>query len=260
MKLTILGSGSSKGIPRTGHRDPLCSDARRSGSKSLRRRSSALIEHAGKRILIDVSPDFISQMRLGRITKIDAVLITHAHADAVGGLRKFGIWARFLHHTPVPIFAHPDTIRRIQRSLPEALVPKPVRPFQKINIAGIPIRFIPVRHGVRGIATYGFLFGKNLFFASDMDGTSPRAVRLIQGVRTAVLDGAFWNYKRLRGHFAVPETLAFAQKIRPRRLIITQTGHSFPPHHLAEREIRRLAKKINCTFTVQLAYDGMKTR
>ena len=258
MRLTILGSGSSKGISRVGHRDALCVDARKKGSKSRRRRSSALVEQAGRRILIDVSPDFLSQMKRARVSRLDAVLLTHAHADATGGLSDLGKWIRLRRHDPVTLYAHPDTIRRLRRSFPKSIIPIPVRPFRMITIAGMNIRFIPVRHGMRGIATYGFRFGRRLFFASDMDATSPAGIKIIHGTPTIILDGAFWEDKRLRGHFSVPDTLEFAKTIRPRRLIITQSGHSFPPHNLAEAEIRRLAKQKSCPFPVKLAYDGMK--
>lgn len=257
MKIIFLGSGSSKGIPREGHRDPLCTDARRKGSKSRRRRSSAIIENAGRRILIDVSPDFLSQIKRARVSGIDAVLITHAHADATGGLRDLRTWMRFVRHPAIPVYAHPQTLRRIRDALSSVLIPNAVRPFRSAKIAGVDVTFIPVRHGMRGIATYGFRFGRRLFYASDMDGTSARGIRMIRGTAVAVLDGAFWNHKRLRGHFAVPETLEFAKTIRPRRLIITQSGHTYPPHRIAERSVKLLAKKRACPFPVQLAFDGM---
>lgn len=260
MKITFLGTGSSRGIPREGHRDLLCRTARRRGSKSRRGRSSTLLQVKGKNIIIDVSPDFLAQAKREKLKKIDAILITHAHDDAYGGLSDLGKWIKLIRHMAIPLYAHASTLLAIKKHIPPAVLPVRVPEFHTAKVAGIKVRFIPVNHGVHHIATFGFLFDKNLFYASDMDGASERAKKIIRGAKTLILDGAFWERRMIPGHFPAPETIAFAKKLNPKKLIITQSGHTYPPHERAARELQKIARKQKCTFPVLLAYDGMKLK
>ena len=84
MKITILGSGTSTGVPQVGCTCPVCTST---DPRDRRLRCSGLVELDGVRVLIDCGPDFREQMlRLGDFGPIDAVLITHEHYDHVGGL------------------------------------------------------------------------------------------------------------------------------------------------------------------------------
>ncbi len=258
MKLTFFGTGPAEAIPRDGHADALCASARKHGSKSRRGRSSALLQIQGKNILIDVSPDFLSQARREQLKKIDAIFITHAHNDSYGGLPDLGKWIKISRHKPIPLYGHRSTIRAIKKYFPPEIKPISMPEYHTLNIAGIKVRFLPVNHGVYHIATFGFLFAKKLFYASDLDGAAWRAKSFIRGTRILVLDGAFWSQKRLRGHFTMPETIAFASKLRPKQLFITQSGHTYPPHNGAQKIIDTFCQKQKAAFNARLAYDGLK--
>ncbi len=217
-----------------------------------------MLQFGGKNILIDVSPDFLEQAKRARLKKIDAVFITHGHDDAYGGLSDLKKWLARNSHPPILVFSHSSTLKYIKKLLPSAAIPKPSRPFSRTTLFGKKISFIPVRHGLIPLPTYGFLFGRDLFYASDMDRASARARRIIKNTKTVILDGAFWNIKRLRGHFTAPDTINFAKELHPKKLFITQSGHSYPPHEKAQRELKKIAKTKSCRFPVQLAYDGLK--
>ena len=86
MTLTFLGTGPAAAIPRRGCRCSACVDARR-GGKSRRTRSAVLVMDGKTAILIDAGPDILGQLKRERIRRFDAVLLTHGHSDATGGLR-----------------------------------------------------------------------------------------------------------------------------------------------------------------------------
>src|ERR1700693_6230913 len=104
--LTVLGSGTSMGVPTLGCDCAVCGSR---DPRDRRARPSVMIEYAGKVILIDTSPDFYAQAIREKITRVDAVLYTHTHADNILGiddLRPFSY-----RHTPekLPLYARPDT-------------------------------------------------------------------------------------------------------------------------------------------------------
>lgn len=257
MKLIFLGTGPAEAIPRAGHTDALCVDARKPKSKSRRGRSSALLQFEDKNILIDASPDFLAQAIREKIEKIDMVLLTHAHVDAVGGLAELQVWLKKRNSSPIPICGQPQTISAVKKDIGPKLRAITVNAFEKINFGKIFAILIPVRHGVRPLPTSGFLFEKIIFYASDMESMGPRAARAVRDTKTVILDGAFWRKKMLRGHLTALETIKLASKLHPQKLLITQSGHTYPPHNMAQRELVKIVKKNNCRFAVQLSYDGL---
>jgi len=110
MKITILGSGTSTGVPMVGCNCPVCCS---SDPRDRRSRSSLLINHQGYSILVDTSTDLRMQMLAQKVDKIDGILFTHAHADHVNGiddLRGF----HFLHHRVIPCYGSKATMDRLQ--------------------------------------------------------------------------------------------------------------------------------------------------
>src|SRR4051812_11520656 len=111
MKITILGCGTSTGVPIVGCRCPVCSS---DDPRDKRTRTSILVEANGRNILIDTSTDLRRQALREGISRIDAVLYTHSHADHVNGiddLRGF----HFVNRTLVPCFAEEETISILTR-------------------------------------------------------------------------------------------------------------------------------------------------
>ena len=113
MKITILGSGTSTGVPEIGCKCPVCTS---SDPRDNRLRCSGLIETEGLRILIDCGPDFREQMiRLNDFKPLDGVLITHEHYDHVGGLDDLRPFCRF---RDVPVYAEQYTAERLRQRIP----------------------------------------------------------------------------------------------------------------------------------------------
>ena len=112
MKITILGSGTSCGVPQIGCTCEVCTST---DPKDKRLRCSSLLEVRGKRILFDCSPDFREQMLRIDFKPIDAVLITHEHYDHVGGLDDLRPYSVF---GDVNVYAEDYTVRALQTRLP----------------------------------------------------------------------------------------------------------------------------------------------
>ena len=170
MKITILGSGTSTGVPEIGCTCPVCTS---SDPRDHRLRASALIETDDTRILIDCGPDFRTQVLGLPFKKIDGVLITHEHYDHVGGLDDLRPFCRF---GEVPIYAEPHTAERLRTRMPYCFVDHsypgvPNIPLQEIEenrtflVNHIPITPLRVMHG--RLPILGYRIG-NIGYITDM--------------------------------------------------------------------------------------------
>ena len=165
MKITILGSGTSTGVPQVGCTCPVCTST---DPRDRRLRCSGLVEVDGVRILIDCGPDFREQMlRLEDFGPIDAVLITHEHYDHVGGLDDLRPFCQF---KDVPVYAEDYTAERLQQRIPYCFVEHPYpgvpriplhriepgKPFSVAGMHGNTVEITPFRvmHGKMPILAF----------------------------------------------------------------------------------------------------------
>ena len=112
MKITVLGSGTSTGVPQIGCRCEVC---RSTDKRDKRLRCSSLVDVDGVKILIDCGPDFREQMLSVPFAKLDAVLITHEHYDHVGGLDDLRPFCRF---GEIPIYSDNYTATHLRARMP----------------------------------------------------------------------------------------------------------------------------------------------
>jgi phosphoribosyl 1,2-cyclic phosphate phosphodiesterase len=257
MELLFLGTGPAEAIPRAGHNDPLCKDALRPHSKSRRLRSSALLATTHAAVLIDAGPDVGYQLASHRIGRIDAVLLTHAHLDAAGGLAALDAWAG-KRGERLPVFTEAPTRRRYGNhpNLSYAFV----KAGGVAKILDVPVRFFRVRHSLQpGYPTLGFRFGR-WAYASDVASIPAPALKSLHGVETFILDAAFWFGQKYRGHLTPDKAIRYAQWLGVKHLVLTQTGHTYPPHDEAEARLKGYARDRAPGLKVTLAYDGMRLR
>ncbi len=255
IKITVLGSGPAIAIPRVGCQCKTCRDARKPKSKSKRTRSSILLTWRNKNILIDCGPDIVEQMKATNLKHLDAILLTHAHNDAVGGLEKLQ-----MTNDKLQIFTEAKTLKylkKIYKKIPPQQIIKPFKPFKIFNsLTIIPFR---VHHAFqeKKFPTLGFKI-ESLVYASDVSAIPKESEKYFKKAKILFLDGAMWFGKEIKWHLNTERAINLAKKFRVKKLYLTQIGHSYPPHDLAQKEINKLCKKQKITFPVILSYDGLK--
>lgn len=262
MTITFLGTGPSTGIPRKGCRCRVC----RKGGKSKRMRSSALVTHNRANVLIDAGPDVKAQLQREGVKRIDAVLLTHAHEDASGGMKKLERWAsEHQDGHSITVYAEQRTINIIKKrwKTPFPFIFRTVKPLSRIRAGGILVTPFRVSHSMTpGFPTLGFKIGSRFVYASDVSDIPNASKNLIRGIHTLVLDGAMYFKHSIKSHLTVNESIRTASSLNVPNLILTQISHTYPPHEQAKRAIKSYLASQHALYpkTVKLAYDGMKIR
>ena len=249
MKLTFLGTGTSKGVPEIGCTCPTCLSTDR---RDKRLRVSALIETDDARILIDCGPDFRMQMLGIPFDRIDGVLLTHEHYDHTGGiddLRPFGIFG------DIDVFADELTHRHLRERLPyfvrEVLyqgVPRllfhTVEPYTAFHIKGVEIVPLQVMHGKLPIL--GFRIGK-LGFVTDMTEAPEETIKQLTGVDTLII-GAL-RQRPHATHQTIGEAIEVARSVGARETYLIHMNHEAGLQAETDAQLPE---------HVHLAYDGLE--
>ena len=248
IEVTILGSGTSKGVPEMGC---LCHTCTSPDSHDKRLRASILVQTMGLDILIDASPDLREQALSNDIRSLDAVLLTHQHYDHVGGLDDL---RPFCINGDVPIYASQRVTDDIRRRLDYAFREHPypgvptldmhvIEPDKPFDIKGVNIEPIEVIHGKMPIL--GYRIGK---FAYITDASAIDADEL---VKLHNLDTLIINALRPKPHFAhfnIKQALEMIKKLRPRQAFLTHLCHDFGRHAEMQPSLPE---------NVHIAYDNL---
>jgi len=234
MKITILGSGSSGGVPLIGCQCAVCQS---NDPKNKRTRVSLLIEINGINLLVDTSPDLRQQALRHDIRRIDAVLYTHDHADHTNGiddLRSFN----YLSGNVLPIYGTQKTLAGIAQRFPYVFGPKPenawYRPalsahplpdaqLHEFTIKNIPITMFRQGHGGHGEST-GYRIG-NFAYSTDTDKLSETAFSELSGLDVWIVDCL--RYTHSPSHSNLDNTLKWIERAKPRKAILTHMAHDF---------------------------------
>lgn len=226
MRVTILGSGTSTGVPMVGCSCRVCSS---DDPGDKRTRASLLVRHAGRNILIDASTDLRFQALREGLQRVDAVLFTHSHADHVNGiddLRGF----HFLHREVIPCFGSRATLDTLQTGFryifhehegsgyTPILKPQEVSgPFELFGLTIIPVQ---IMHG--RTQALGFRIG-SFAYLTDCNGIPPASLALLDGLDVLVIDGLRWNAHPF--HFNIEEAIAATLPLKASRTILTHLSH-----------------------------------
>ncbi|MDR0895727.1 MAG: MBL fold metallo-hydrolase [Prevotellaceae bacterium] len=253
MKLRILGSGTSTGVPEIGCKCAVCTST---DPHDNRLRASSLIHtDDDKVILVDCGPDFREQMlRVPTFERIDGVLITHEHYDHVGGLDDLRPFCRF---GDIPIYADAYTAAHLRSRMPYCFVDKTYPGVPKLTLheveAGVPFyigqtQIVPlaVIHGKLPIL--GYRIGEQLGYITDMTVMPEASYEQLHNLDLLVLN-ALRVGKKHPTHQNVEEALVVARRIGARQTYFIHMSHGAGLHTELERMLPP---------EVQPAYDGME--
>ena len=248
MRLTFLGTGTSQGVPVIACHCRVC----RSGdSRDRRLRTAALLTVDGRNILFDIGPDFRQQMLREDVGHLDAILITHAHRDHVGGLddiRSFN----YVQHSKMNVYLNAEARYAIERDyhyifephqypgLPEAELHTVDAPFMA---AGIEVTPVKAMH--KDLPVLGFRVG-GLAYITDANYIAPEEMTKLQGVKVLVINAL--RHEKHFSHFSLPEALEVIKKVEPERAYFTHMSHEMGLHAELEAELPP---------HVAPAYDGL---
>lgn len=245
MRVTVLGSGTSGGVPEVRCKCDVCLS---SDQKDKRLRASIMIETNGKNILIDCGPDFRQQVLNNNIDKIDYILLTHEHFDhtfGIGDLRPFG---------DVHIYAENNVCASVRRTFPYC--------FAEVKYPGIPkltlheitekpfllddIEIIPIRYMHAALPILGYRIG-NFAYLTDISSIKEEELSKLQGLEVLIIDAL--RITPHFSHFSLEQAQELASKLHPKHTYFTHICHSLGRHSDVTKEL---------PFDQHLTYDGMK--
>ncbi len=251
MRVTVLGCGTSSGVPMIGCQCEVClSD----DPRNKRRRCAITIRSDDTTILVDTPPELRLQCIDAGIDRVDAILFTHAHADHVNGLDDIRSLNNLMDR-PIDAFADAAVLEKIRSRFDYAFLPpdpmrgwfrpcmKPVNMDGPFVVRDLLVQPIEQLHG-RG-PSFGFRIGK-FAYSTDTNGLSEQALRSLEGLDVWIVDCL--RDKPHPSHAHLEMTLGWVERLRPKRTILTHMSHELDFNDLA----RRLPKGV------EPAIDGMK--
>ncbi len=249
IKITVLGSGTSAGVPTVGCFCDVCTST---DPRDNRLRPSVLVSWDGHHVLIDTTPDFRAQAIRATIPRIDAILFTHSHADHIMGLddvRPFN----FRQRAAIPVYGAPSVLDHIKRAFwyifedtpQESAVPKLTTHTlngEAVDLYGLPFQPLLLHHGKGQV--YGFKFGRAAYLTDHSDIPEESLAQLYD-LDVLFLDAL--RYKPHPTHSTVDRSLKWVEQLKPRRAFFTHICHDLG-HARAESLL---------PDHVRLAYDGL---
>jgi phosphoribosyl 1,2-cyclic phosphate phosphodiesterase len=253
IKITVLGSGTSMGVPSLGCHCRVCSSK---DPRDNRLRPSILLSRNGQNAVIDTTPDFRQQALRTGVDRLDAIVLTHGHADHILGfddIRPYNIRQK----TALPVFGNEETFATLRRAFSYVFDNKPTLstiPSVRLNVIdgpfelmGVPFIPVPLNHGPMEVL--GFRFG-NAAYLTDFSSISESSMALLQNLDELIIDALRDMPHPM--HQTVEQALALVQKIKPKRAWFTHIAHD-----LGHAETNERLRKLGY-LNVHLAYDGLQ--
>ncbi len=251
LKFTILGCGSSLGIPRIdgyyGNCDPR-------NKKNIRSRCSALIRSTNLNILIDTSPDLKSQLLANKVKNIDKVFFTHSHADQTHGINELRVFS-LKNRKKIPIYADLTTKKNLKKTFeycfkdyknyPSILDAKILKHKHVIKDSKkkIIIKTLKVHHG--NIKSICYIINDICAYAPDVNKIDNKDLKYLKNLKYLVIDCLRYNFHPT--HFNLNDVLKLINYIKPKNTILTNLSNE-----IDYNEIRKMLPK-----NVIPAHDGL---
>ncbi len=249
IKITVLGTGTSVGIPALGklgwgNCDP-------SNPKNRRQRCSVLIQNENTTILVDAGPDIKNQLIEHNVKKLDAVFITHQHSDHISGLDELRPFY-FYNREKIKIYTNAETSKFLltrfnylfeKSYFNPPLELKHIEYFEELNINDIIIKSIKQNHGV--IDTLGFIFNDKFGYCTDVVDFPDNSFNSLHDLKVLIITGLRESPHLAHAHFDL--SFNWIAKLKPEIAYLT---------HLSPESDHDVVTKL-CPPNVYPAYDGL---
>ena len=250
MKVKILGTGTSQGVPVIACSCAVCQST---DPNDKRLRTAVLIEVNGVNIVVDAGPDFRQQMLREKVNDIDAILITHEHRDHIAGLDDVRAF-NFMNQKPVDIYAEERVQEAIKNDFSYSFADKKYPGVPQINLHKLTtepfeikgVKVIPIRVFHYKLPVFGFRIG-DFAYITDANYISEEEKQKLHGTKYLVIN-ALRKRKHI-SHYSLSESLELIKELSPKRAYITHISHQMGLHHDINEELPR---------GISLAYDGLR--
>ena len=252
--LTLLGTGTSQGVPLIGCDCAVCCSA---DSRDARLRTSAMVEVGEHKFIIDAGPDFRTQMLREDVSHISAILLTHKHKDHIGGIDD----VRALNFVDYPeihnvkIYATADTVDCVRKDYDYAFFEVRYRGTPEISLHTIVppepfmvdgVEIVPIIGRHAHFEVTGYRIG-SMAYLTDFKEIDDDQMERLKGVEVLVVNAL--RFKPHDSHFSVDEAMELVEKVAPRRTYLTHMSHDIGLHCVANLRLKK---------GVEFAYDGLK--
>ena len=250
MTITILGSGTSQGVPVIACHCKVCSSA---DSRDQRLRSSILVSSGGKNVVIDTGPDFRQQMLRAEVQTLHAVVFTHEHKDHIAGLDDVRAF-NYAMREDMNVYCTERVEEALKREFAYA--------FSDVKYPGVPeiglnrisnkrfeaagISFLPIKVMHLKLPVFGFRIG-DFTYITDANYISEDEKEKIKGSKYLVLNAL--RRDSHPSHFTLQEALQLVEELKPEHTWLTHISHQLGMHEEVTREL---------PSHVSLAYDGLQ--
>ncbi len=254
MKVTVLGSGSAYGVPYAGGGWGNCDP---NNPKNRRLSPSILIEDKGSKMLVDMSPDFRQQAEMHKITLLDGVLFTHAHADHITGMFHLPIFMKHYQDRNLPMYT--DRFARIgieklwwymfdAKISPEYSGPgrpywNEIIPHFGFKVGNIDVNTFIQNHG--SIHSLGVRVG-NFVYSTDVNSFPQESEKYLEGVDTWIVD-CNCEFNKDKSHSYLEQCLGWVEKFKPKKTYLSHLDYTI--------DYDKMSAKL--PKNVELAYDNL---
>ncbi|QMW00587.1 MBL fold metallo-hydrolase [Spirosoma foliorum] len=250
MLITLLGTGTSSGVPLIGCQCDVC---RSVDFRDKRLRTSVHISVDGRSFVIDTGPDFRQQVLRLNLLQLDAVLFTHEHKDHTAGLDEVRAY-NFRSGQDMPVYGRPTVLAQLQREFAYIFAEHkyPGTPHVLLNeignepfeVSGIPIIPIEVMH--HKLPVFGYRIG-DFSYLTDLNYISDEELEKVKGSRVLIVD-ALQRQSHI-SHFTLDQAIDLAQRVNANRTYFVHISHKLGLHNEVEKEL---------PVGIRLGYDGLQ--